>query len=149
METRKVWIVQKFQRCKFGSIILNSHHPIMLYLIHLFEVFLKLLLESLSMWWKQPLEVFCKKMCVRPATLLKKRLWHRYFRVNFTKFLRTRFFIQYLQETASDVIKTGILKCSELLNMNIWSYDREKNIILIIYYINYYHISFQNFRKFF
>ena len=27
----------------------------------------------------------------RPATLLKKRLWHRYFPVNFTKFLRTPF----------------------------------------------------------
>ena len=27
--------------------------------------------------------------CLRPATLLKKRLWHRCFPVNFTKFLRT------------------------------------------------------------
>ena len=27
-----------------------------------------------------------------PATLFKKRLWHRYFHVNFTKFLRTPFF---------------------------------------------------------
>ena len=26
-----------------------------------------------------------------PATLLKKRLWHRRFPVNFAKFLRTRF----------------------------------------------------------
>ena len=60
-------------------------------------------------------EVFCKKgvlrnftkftvkhMCqslffnkvagLRPATLLKKRLWHRCFPVNFVKFLRTFFF---------------------------------------------------------
>ena len=28
---------------------------------------------------------------LRPATLLKKRLWHRHFPVNFTKFLRTPF----------------------------------------------------------
>ena len=53
---------------------------------------------------KHPLEVFCKKgvlknsrenTCVEvfflitPATLLKKRLWHRYSSVNFAKFLRT------------------------------------------------------------
>ena len=30
--------------------------------------------------------------CLRPATLLKKRLWHRCFPVNFAKFLRTPFF---------------------------------------------------------
>ena len=28
---------------------------------------------------------------LRPATLLKKRLWERYFSVNFAKFLRTPF----------------------------------------------------------
>ena len=33
---------------------------------------------------------------VRPATLLKKRLWHRYFPVNFAKLLRTPFFIEHL-----------------------------------------------------
>ena len=31
-----------------------------------------------------------------PATLLKKRLWHRCFPVNFVKFLRTPFFIEHL-----------------------------------------------------
>ena len=29
--------------------------------------------------------------CLRPATLSKKRLWHRCFPVNFAKFLRTPF----------------------------------------------------------
>ena len=29
---------------------------------------------------------------LRPATLLKKRLWHRCFSVNFVKFLKTRFY---------------------------------------------------------
>ena len=65
------------------------------------------------------LEVFCKKdvlenlakfavkhLCqrlffsraagLRPVTLLKKSLWHRCFPVNFVKFLRTPFFIEYL-----------------------------------------------------
>ena len=50
-------------------------------------------------------EVFCKKgvlknfarftgkpLCLKPATLLKKRLWHRFFPVNFAKFLRTYFY---------------------------------------------------------
>ena len=31
-----------------------------------------------------------------PATLLKKRLWHRCFPVNFVKFLRTPFIIEHL-----------------------------------------------------
>ena len=30
---------------------------------------------------------------LKPATLLKKKLWHRYFSVNFGKFLRTLIFI--------------------------------------------------------
>ena len=32
----------------------------------------------------------------RPATLLKKRLWHRCFHVNFVKFLRTPFHTEHL-----------------------------------------------------
>ena len=55
---------------------------------------------------KQPSEVFCRKSALRnfanltvkhldqsfflKKTLLKKRLWHRYFTVNFAKFLRSR-----------------------------------------------------------
>ena len=57
-------------------------------------------------------EVFCKKgvlknftkftgkhLCKSPffnITLLKKRLWHRCFPVNFVKFLRTSFFLEHL-----------------------------------------------------
>ena len=33
---------------------------------------------------------------LRPATLLKKRFWHRCFSVNFAKFLRTPFFTEQL-----------------------------------------------------
>ena len=35
---------------------------------------------------------------LRPATLLRKRLWHRYFPVNFAKFIRTPFIIELLYD---------------------------------------------------
>ena len=38
---------------------------------------------------------------MRPATLLKKRLWLRCFPVNFAKFLRTPFLSEHLRTTAS------------------------------------------------
>ena len=37
---------------------------------------------------------FNKVTGLRPKILLKKRLWHRHFSVNFSKFLRTRFLLQ-------------------------------------------------------
>ena len=37
-----------------------------------------------------------KVVGLRPATLLKKWLWHRCFPVNFVKFLRTGFFTEHL-----------------------------------------------------
>ena len=40
-------------------------------------------------------------MRLRPATLLKKRLWHRFIPMNLAKFLRTPFLTEYLV-TASD-----------------------------------------------
>ena len=45
---------------------------------------------------------FNKVVGLGPATLLKKRLQHRYFPVNFAKFLRTPFLIEHLQATASE-----------------------------------------------
>ena len=38
---------------------------------------------------------------LRPATLLKKRLWHRCFPLNFVKFLRAPFYIEHVCTTAS------------------------------------------------
>ena len=38
----------------------------------------------------------------RPATLLKKSLWHRGFPLNFAKFLRPPFLTEHLQTTASE-----------------------------------------------
>ena len=40
---------------------------------------------------------FSKVAGLKPATLLKKRLWHRCFTVNFAKFLRTFFLIEHLR----------------------------------------------------
>ena len=37
-----------------------------------------------------------KNTCARVSTLLKKRLWHKCFPVNFAKFLRTSFIIEHL-----------------------------------------------------
>ena len=53
-------------------------------------------------------EVICKKCVLRnftkfkvaglsPATLLRKRLWHRCFPVNFAKFIRTPFVTEHLR----------------------------------------------------
>ena len=50
-----------------------------------------------TFFWKQPPEVFSRESvllyerCFRPTTLLKRRLWHRCFPVDFAKFLRTPF----------------------------------------------------------
>ena len=44
---------------------------------------------------------FSKVAGLRPAILLKKRLWHMCFPVNFAKFSRTPFFTEYLQATTS------------------------------------------------
>ena len=38
-----------------------------------------------------------KVVGLRPATLLKRRLWHRCFPVNFVKFLRTSFLTEHLR----------------------------------------------------
>ena len=40
---------------------------------------------------------FLIELQARPATLLKKRLWRRYFPVNFEKFLSIPFFIEHLR----------------------------------------------------
>ena len=46
--------------------------------------------------------LFCNEVArLRPATLLKKRLWHRCFPVNFAKFLSAPFFTEHFRETAS------------------------------------------------
>ena len=69
--------------------------------------FCKLVCMQLTQYFvqKQSQEVFCKKVFLkisRPATLLKKRLRHRCFPVNFVKFLRTHFFTEHLRWLLQD-----------------------------------------------
>ena len=45
-----------------------------------------------SFWWSLIFINLQVLICLRPATLSKKRLWHRCVPVNFAKFLRTPFF---------------------------------------------------------
>ena len=53
----------------------------------------------------------------RPATLLKKRLWHRCFRLNFAKFLRTPFLTEYLWSLLlHQEIYFSVRKTNRLLN---------------------------------
>ena len=49
--------------------------------------------------------LFNKVAALRPATLLKKRLWHRCFPVNFTIFLRTPF----LQNTSGGLLLVQLI----------------------------------------
>ena len=58
----------------------------------------KMFLEISKIHRKTPMpeSLFYKVAGLRPTTLLKKRLWHRCFSVNFEKFLRTPLLIKYL-----------------------------------------------------
>ena len=58
--------------------------------------------------------LFCHKVAgLRPATLLKKRLWHRCFPVNFQKISKDTFFTEHLWMTVSVACKLkNILKKS-------------------------------------
>ena len=47
----------------------------------------------------------------RPAALLKERLWHKCFPVNFAKILRTPFFTKHLWTTASVFIAEIVARC--------------------------------------
>ena len=72
---------------------------------------------------------------LRLATLLKKRLWHRCFPVNFLKFLRTTFFIEHLcwlllnkelTESILSVYDEGIVKAKEFMDPHIRLNERSK-----------------------
>ena len=52
---------------------------------------------------------FNKVAGLSPATLLKKRLWHRCFPVNFVKFLRTPFFTEHLWWLLLIIVPGGFL----------------------------------------
>ena len=52
--------------------------------------------------------------CLRPATLLKKRLWHRCFLVNFCQISKNTFFTEDLWATASILREERRLKRIEI-----------------------------------
>ena len=56
---------------------------------------------------------FNKVAGLRPATLLKKRLWHMCFPVNFAKFQRTTFLTEHLSKTASPIVKSCKIKTKD------------------------------------
>ena len=62
---------------------------------------------------------------LRPATLLKKRLWHRCFPVNFVKFLRTPF----LQNTCGrQLLQEDLLKLSIHSKYN-WLQKSDRSLV--------------------
>ena len=85
-----------------------------------------------------PPEVFYEKI-PRPATLLKKRLWHRGFPVNFAKFLRTSF----LQNTCGQLLLCPMafsdweLQSHYFKNICCWEIDCSKHYRLSKYFIKF------------
>ena len=70
---------------------------------------------------------FVKKrlfLCLRPATLSKKRLWHRCFPVTFVKFLKTPFFIEHLWW----LLPTLLVPVTSDANLRIFQYKLLRNI---------------------
>ena len=72
----------------------------------------------------------------RPATLLKKSLWHKCFPVNFTKFLRTPFFTEHLEWLSSS--KWRVTVSGELMFLE--SYD---NCDVTITVLSFYDVAKQ------
>ena len=73
-----------FMNFRKNNFILSVNH------IYLEEVARRCSVKKVFLKISQNCEKF-QNLWLRPATLLKKRLWHRYFPVNFVKFLRTPF----------------------------------------------------------
>ena len=78
-----------------------------------------------------------KHLCQRPATLFKKRLCHRYFPVNFAKFLRTSFFTEHLWWPPLLMKSTNIiimrLVNKTIFKLHIYLFERSKDKTLAFY----------------
>ena len=59
------------------------------------------------------------------ATLLKKRLWHKWFPVNFVKFLRTTLFIEHLWWLLLLIFISKFMMSSKNYDMNIASRGKD------------------------
>ena len=116
------------ERCKILNFEILLHDWKCIFLLKKFNNHFFLRILSFKFRSSRP-EVFCKKGVIRnfakftrkhlcqslvikkvagrrPATLLKKRPWHRSFRVNFVKFLRTPFFTEHLWWLLLQIMKT-------------------------------------------
>ena len=70
-----------------------------------------------------------KKVFLRPAILLKKRLWHRCFPVNFEKFLRTPFLTEHLRRLL--IMETSNVRQDILLKRKrVWRFFVNKNFYI-------------------
>ena len=67
--------------------------------------------------------LFSKVASLRPATLLKKRLWHRSFPVNFAKFLRTPSFTEQLRWLLLKRLSKGIVSLEVAIFTKIFMLD--------------------------
>ena len=70
---------------------------------------------------------FNKVAGLRPATLLKKRLWHRCFPMNFAKFLRTPFSIEHFRGIlVIERLRVGYMNTSLKIPLNLKSLTEEQ-----------------------
>ena len=80
--------------------------------------------------------LFLKAADLRPATLLKKRLWHRCFPVDFAKFLRTTFFTEQIQRLLlkfiSNHTKEMVYVNTNLMGNQPWSKNKHFLLFLIL-----------------
>ena len=75
---------------------------------------------------------FNKVAGLRPATLLKKRLWQRCFLVNFAKFLRTPFLIEHLRWLLLYLMLIVLLQFeNKILSIKIYEYVCFHNLFLL------------------
>ena len=81
---------------------------------------------------------FNKVAGLRPATLLKKRLWHRCFPVNFAKFLGTPF----LQNTSGQMLLTDVRQYGSVTGT--FRYSKIVFILSIIMFIDFYQCFLDN-----
>ena len=88
--------------------IFRSSHPEMFCKKGVYANFAKLTGKHLCQ------SLFSNKVTdLRPATLLKKRLWHRCFPMNFAKFTRTLFFTEHLRWLLLNIFRSKSYKDHE------------------------------------
>ena len=84
--------------------------------------------------------LFNKVAVLRPATLLKKRLWHRCFLVNFVKFSRTPFFVEHVWWLLLDILEKAcyllVKMFDELVEVKYFKNDNRFQESYIKYFMN-------------